>query len=296
MGILETYPNFILRALEAFSKVDPIDYIYHYTTIESLESILSSKEIRFSDCRYLNDFREISYGVDIVKGLIDEKLKEVASLKKRKILLERRLLRLQEKMDASRFPNNYIFCLCENGNLLSQWRGYSRESCPVALKIKINKAGKQSKRVTTYLFKVIYDKKIQHKLVSAIIENHLKIKFKDSVQEFLHLSSVLWGLYIATIYFKDASFQEEKEWRYVYADYSPGRNDDNINFIKKKMFYLPYLNFKFSELFPNTKSNPIKEIIVGPQRNFLSLKSIEEYLRVKKIDIPVTHSQIPYRI
>jgi len=209
--------------------------------------------------------------------------------------MENRLLRLQEKMDASKFPNHYIFCLCENGDLLSQWRGYARESCPVALKIKIDKTGKLSKHGITYLFKVIYDKKIQYKLVSAIIENYLKTKRKDVIQEFLLLNSVMWGLHIAAIYFKDASFQEEKEWRYVYALYSPGKDEKDVNFIKKKMFYLPYMNFKFSELFPNSDGNPIKEIIVGPQQNSLSIKSIEEYLRIKKIYIPVVASSIPYR-
>ena len=106
MGIFETYPNFILKALETLSNADPIEYIYHYTTIESLESILSSKKIRFSDCRYLNDSREIFHGVDIVKSLINEKLNIVASQKKRKILMEKRLLKLQKEMDASKFPNN----------------------------------------------------------------------------------------------------------------------------------------------------------------------------------------------
>ena len=61
------------------------------------------------------------------------------------------------------------------------------------------------------------------------------------MKEFLLLNSVIWGLYILTIYFKDASFQEEKEWRYVYSIFSPDKKNRNIDFIKKKMFYLPYL-------------------------------------------------------
>ncbi|HEX8010670.1 MAG TPA: hypothetical protein VF814_07020 [Casimicrobiaceae bacterium] len=49
--------------------------IYHYTTLEGFVGIVQSRSLWLSDYSYLNDARELTHGVEIVRSVVDEMLK-----------------------------------------------------------------------------------------------------------------------------------------------------------------------------------------------------------------------------
>jgi hypothetical protein len=90
--------------------------IYHYTTISGLIGIITSRELWASDCRFLNDGTELSYARNIF----------FAEVKKLKLA----------PVDGGGYmiPGGslkhflvFVACFCEDGDLLSQWRGYGTD-------------------------------------------------------------------------------------------------------------------------------------------------------------------------
>lgn len=86
--------------------------IYHYTTVSGLIGIATRRELWASDCRYLNDGTELSYGRNIY-------FDEVEKLK-----LGHTYRIAGPSLDNFRV---FIACFCEEGDLLSQWRGYGAD-------------------------------------------------------------------------------------------------------------------------------------------------------------------------
>jgi len=138
---MDPTPNiirFVCNELESFSRNNKkIDFFYHYTTLEAFESILKSNEIRFSDCKYLNDSSEVEHGLKKVRHLINGKLIECKQSKIKNHPHEKKLIKLSEGMSSLSpdFPKYYVFCLCEGSDLLSQWRGYSKNSLPIMVPV-----------------------------------------------------------------------------------------------------------------------------------------------------------------
>jgi len=146
------------------------------------------------------------------------------------------------------------------------------------------------------LYKVIYNQVLQDNLMSNIVENYLALKVTNKADEKYILFETKLALFITTVFFKHPGFEEEQEWRFMHYCNPLIKQNREIHFNNRKMFLLPYKIFKLDELFPNSIGSPIIEIKVGPQSNSLSRDSIREFLKIKKIDIPVSSSQIPYRI
>ncbi|MGA8151521.1 MAG: DUF2971 domain-containing protein [Terriglobales bacterium] len=91
------------------------DILYHYTSAEGLEGIIKRKELWATDIRFFSDSSEFQYTIDLARELSSQRTEN----------LEKRVLReiLQYKETDTTFC---AFCLSEEGDLLSQWRGY----CP----------------------------------------------------------------------------------------------------------------------------------------------------------------------
>ena len=52
-----------------FQDFESIQTIYHYTSIESLKSIISNKSFWISNCHFLNDSQEMLYTIKLVKEI-----------------------------------------------------------------------------------------------------------------------------------------------------------------------------------------------------------------------------------
>lgn len=207
---------------EAFHSQVP-EVLYHYTSATGLTGILESQSLWASDVRFMNDASEFVYASDLIKQTVREVLDPIA---------DERLRPLIQGMDnfATAFEIGFLrpfcACLCEEGDLLSQWRGYTRDALGYSLGLDLVRRRLQITPSEAFLRKVVYDKERQHAWIQRITQTWLNSaqNWLDSI-EYSRISpfviqstlkttleEALLELYLC---FKNPAFQEEKEWRLI---------------------------------------------------------------------------------
>jgi hypothetical protein len=97
------------------------DVLYHYTDAAGLLGIVQSGQLWASHAAFLNDSTEISY----VKRVLDRARGELTGQYDQPLVGEflRQVDELFQRLVVSKY-DVYLVCFCENGDQLSQWRGY----------------------------------------------------------------------------------------------------------------------------------------------------------------------------
>jgi len=100
--------------------------LFHYTTPNGLIGIVGSESLWASDMLCLSDASEATYGQDLIVRAIYEPKGGLVPSKHRD--------KFEESMRfAFRMYSAFVVCFCEDGDLLSQWRGYGGEGEGFAL-------------------------------------------------------------------------------------------------------------------------------------------------------------------
>lgn len=217
--------------------------LFHYTTASGLLGILSSRRLWATHARFLNDAKEVEYGVEFVKSVLSAYPQSDLGILPR------------APFDNVR-STYFVACLCEAGDLLSQWRGYTANQTGYA--IGFETASLSSDR----LFRVLYDPHEQDTAVRAVVERRLanreKLTRNDLGIEFE------FDLLELAIRLKHPTFAEEREWRLVHHidDWRPGTGPKNIglHFRPSNHSVVPYV-----ELSPATKPGLWKQPILRLQ-------------------------------
>lgn len=215
--------------------------IYHYTTVTGLIGIISHKELWASDCRFLNDGTELSYAKEIFFNEVQK-------------------LNLPPIDNGGGYPlpgstldylHMYITCFCEDGDLLSQWRGYGTDQ-GYSLgfdTLLLNESDVHEIRPMQY---GIDDPK---KYFADDLEAAIQPTSHPGMQEFYRSGLILPRLATA----KHPSFGEEKEWRLMKQISSFGKDDElyEINFRPSPLGPIGYIKIPF-------RIACLREIIIGP--------------------------------
>lgn len=271
--------------------------LYHYTSIDGLMGILGSNSIWASNIRYLNDKTEFTSTIEKLEKECGQLFKGRARDRFKKALFDFfKGSEILEKFDI------YVFSFSEEGDLLSQWRGYCL-NCGFSIGFDFSGLEKlKSKLPTWFLLPCFYydDKKYRKELVELIGETFdvmvqtksqndmasdekiIKDILRDHTERIMQVGAI----------FKSNSFSAESEWRLIHFR----KKDDNlkdIKFRKGNSMIIPYIEFGVENKYTNT---PIKEIIIGPAPyQSLSKESVEKLLDSKKMKCTVTKSKIPFR-
>ena len=96
-----------------------VPLLYQYTDVAGLRGMIAEKELWATNLAYCNDSSEFHYGISKFVEVLRATNVAPATSAKRKIADEL-INRLQNK-DRS---DTYVYCLTEQGDQLSQWRGY----------------------------------------------------------------------------------------------------------------------------------------------------------------------------
>ena len=110
-------------------SIPPI--LYHYSDVNALKGIIDNKELWATHWNYLNDKNEFRSALNILKECINQRLKDetISSVMKDYLKNQRNWLK-------DEFLDDYHTGLCsfsEEGDLLSQWRGYGKKYKSVLL-------------------------------------------------------------------------------------------------------------------------------------------------------------------
>lgn len=279
----------------------PQEPLYHYTSFTGLRGIVASGALWASDIRYMNDSAELRHTADLIRMEINHR---IASGHAKPDLLNQFL-----DWVTYRITNGHMLFASSfrsNGNLLSQWRGYSRLGKGVSLGFDpdyiLSCAGQQSFQIG----KCIYCSKSQRHLISQVIDavevlamgHHPALDIQGKTRDhsyhaiFHLLESDL--LRIAAI-LKHPSFAEEEEWRLVSPVITDYVNAP-VLFREGTSMLVPYVHFNFSA----AKNAPIalEHLYLGPTPNItISMNSLTMFLAKNGIRPAkgISYCQIPFR-
>lgn len=255
--------------------------IFHYTKFDTLLKMASGGSLHATDYRFLNDYKEF---IDAQECLAESStLAKVAEFYSASKLLEILKVNLFERSLVS-----YVVSFSENNDQLSQWRGY----CPdggVSIGFDFEKMVALEKTSKNYLLgPCVYTASDKRKIIEELIYS-----CKGDVSLFIDLFVKVGS------FFKDAAFEEEKEWRLVVKSVSPewqiednSVNElDSIELKSSASTLIPYYVIK-----PVSLMN-VSQVVISPLSNFnqaeyaLKLFSCKHGLKFK-----ISQSGCPFRV
>jgi Protein of unknown function (DUF2971) len=274
----------------------PPRMLHHYTTIHGVKGIIENSEIWATEVGYLNDRREIHYGMSMCSRMVTA---APYGLRPLKYFAEFRRNIGAQMIASFETMAFYVSCFCEVPDLLSQWRGYGH-SGGFTLNLAADKLIRPSSDPVmlrmTNLQKVIYDPRRQQEILSNIMmccmeyfkrfltfvchEKKGNIVFRSykhaaSYRNLMPKFSSLCAHRIMRplTLFKHPAFSEEKEWRLVHSRQSTDL--ERVSFRPSKEWLIPYLSI------PINLSESLESVTCGPPASSLSRHSMRTFLQAK---------------
>lgn len=252
--------------------------LYHYCSNEAFLSIVKSKSIWLSDMTLSNDTKE---GQWVWDKLVEKCKKEGVNDKD----IESIKFHMIHNSGRWQYYDNRWhcigFCLSEEGDLLSQWRGYARDATGVAIgfseeflfglqnEVILDKVKYYGSTVTDnedFIFQEIIDHirngAFEYKTQQDAPEE-LRGQVSTAIQELMNASGYLASL---NFLYKNPAFKEEKEWRLISPE-SGSKHRTSVDRI------IPYSEISLE----GGECQPIAEIILGP-KNITPEGVIENFL------------------
>ncbi|MCY8932519.1 DUF2971 domain-containing protein [Bacillus atrophaeus] len=290
-----------------------IELLFHYTNINGLEGILKYNQFWVSHAHFLNDKTEINYTLNLSNEVFEEYCGNLSEEEcwifsnegykekhdKEEIIEHLRDLYNVVVNDVFHQPRYRIyalsFCINSDSNLL--WSNYSNND---GYSIQINYPKFKNYLKEKFKYKdyvhsgyVIYDKKVQKKLIEDLLKTLLGI-VRNLLKPNLELEKVLLGVYSIlsqySIFFKDECFSQEEEFRIamVFED-----NFDDYSCRISNGAFIPYIEVHFEK-------DCVEGITVGPKNNMdITINGLKHFLKLNKYndiqDEKILKSRIPYR-
>lgn len=284
--------------------------LYHYCNNKSFVEILRTREVWASDLSLSNDRLE-------GRWLSETFARSCREARFRGADLERTLNSLDllnEMFGAGGF------CLSEEGDLLSQWRGYADNGQGVNIGfaddyLKLLQDVK-NREFGVNLKKVIYDVGEQTKLLAPFIDEIAREiengalrspegtilcptsdqEKKEIGESFRRMSMTVLTLFQHLYTLKNPAFREEKEWRLISYTLQKGNvyfdhELPSLEFVPRSDRVVPFRRIQLTELGPH----PIRRVVLGP-RNLTPVKVISAALtKYRFTDVEVSKSEASYR-
>lgn len=220
--------------------------IYHYCSNWAFESIIRNKQLWMSDIINSNDYDEVRI---LIPGLfydIEDLYKDTPFPFAYKNLSDLNAVKkILSDVDASinksydnGFLTSFVSCFCENGDVLSQWRGYANDGQGCSIGFSINELKKycHMSNGVIRLEKVEYvddDRinKIRMEKAKFILGKMVNLRekernilpdgvlFLEQIDVFMYLTMVEYveQVLIDSLKYKRESFCEELEWRVFFG-------------------------------------------------------------------------------
>ncbi len=252
--------------------------LFHYSDLSGITGILETRQLWLSKVQYMNDYSEVEFFIKRLFYIIEHLPKFGISNE----VLEK----VKQIINEIR-KDFYLASFCENGDLLSQWRGYSNDYVGVSIGLNSETLMNHAKKTNLKLIRCIYDESIQDNIAISIIldlVDNIEIMDNRLKEDYINYLS------IAALTCKHPSFSEEKEWRLILVDSM--KKDISVRQSNNQL--IPYYKFNFPVW---SQSGIIDMCYIGPNGKF---NNIEEGLRMlisKNINhsFSISESSIPFR-
>jgi DUF2971 family protein len=285
--------------------------LYHYCSNAAFLSIISNREIWASEFSLSNDLLEGRWLHEIFSKYCDEKG-----------VTGQRKLELLEHLDVlNQISGAAGFCMSEEGDLLSQWRGYADNAAGVSVgfsKEYFEELGNLKRdrgdEFNASLTRVEYDLTKQKNIISEHADRIIELtsdgafrrgtlawpmsdteeqaqreKFGSMILRFMMFFFHLYA-------FKNPAFAEEREWRLISHLIRSSKDDEVDKLVKMEFRPLIDRIIPFNKISLEALAQPsITEIILGP-KNVTPENLIRAALRKYGwISVEVRRSTASYR-
>jgi|ERR1700733_1365393 len=313
--ILHWYNN----RFPSFSKM-PKSGLFHYTSADGLRGIIEQNELWATSAYFLNDSSEIAYGYYLLKEAFEtwisrnEPHQETLCVH----LAEEFQRSFGTRLERGALEPIYLFCCCEEPDVLSQWRAYAQSGYSCELdpgNTPSHGLQPQIKVYTSRWVKVVYERKVQIEIchdflnsIDAILSDPATEQAISAVESHgifgaAGILKILGDIFLEEIAaFKDKVFENEKEWRLVVRrrELMKQGSDNNqsdpshLYFRSSHGMIVPYV-----KILPAGSSNklPIKSIHCGPSAA-QGIRGVAIRMMLEKenfTDVSVHESTIPTR-
>lgn len=265
--------------------------LYHYTNQTGFLGITESATLWATKIQYLNDNKEFFLALSIADEILKERLRtEIA----RDVVI--RLIRFREALPRMNDVNVCVCSLSENGDLLSQWRGYAAGLGGYSIGFDYEGLRRSLARQEYVLMKCLYQPAEHEAALNAMIDEVLNQFAGQPEPDHAHIeqpsaASRLFQekLYCVAAVLKDSSFSEEAEWRAISRrSLSPVE----LAFRPGRSTLVPFHKLPFDQ----PQDRCIREIIVGHTPNSdLALAATHTLMQKMGLEVTLRASGIPFR-
>jgi hypothetical protein len=237
-----------------FQKMPP-DVLYHYTGQAGLLGIVNTAELWATKIQYMNDATEFGLALAMARKELESMMARSTSLAEKAACVQ-----LKDSLSGLEDINIFAVCFCENGDLLSQWRGYSGSSHGYSIAFDSESLMHISSMKNFTIGRCIYDPEVQWSIVHEAVLHSVKnaVDFSSSARRWGFHGPLADILFRCGGFFKDPSFKDEQEWRLISSTVM--YFDEQLGFRSGNSMIVPY--YKLSIL--NEGNLPIRHIVVGP--------------------------------
>ncbi len=269
------------------------DTVYHYTSANGLNAILSSETLWFTRRDCLNDPTEHQHIHDVIKLCL-------SSFKADKAF-KRHLNSLNEQLLSMKNPNSwftldknvYIASFSTNGDSIPMWMNYTKSSHCDGYSIGFDTSILKEKDSAICISPVLYDFKSKEKIVNHFLDllHVIWKQKKDSSDELnniknkIKMASMLFTSEVGC-FFKHPDYEYEKEARIILRIKS---KDKRIKIRTSNGFLIPYVPLPFEK-------KMIKSVTSSPTLNeSIASVGIQAAAERYGYHINVCHSNRPLR-
>jgi len=252
-----------------------------YTSAEAAVKIIKNNEIWLRNTQCMNDYQEVSYGLDCLVKAYDSK----SGIRLRSFLntmFPESTIEF-EKIFNSMIPDiklhSYIACFSEHQDheddtgRLSMWRAYGND-CPVALVFKNSPFFNETDVLKAYSSAVYYwgHKRYQSEFDIIVDRVCSEVDFIRDAGKDKFFTYFLGFCITSLLCVKHPGFLEEKEWRVVYTpklahSEHVDRSVELIDSVPQHIFKIPLRNIPEKKLLGFSIPEIIDRVIIGPTNN-----------------------------
>ena len=275
--------------------------VYHYTTGRGLLGIIESDRLWATNIGYLNDPSEWQYASSLVREAL-QKRRESDSSRLVRDFCDNALT----SFNLAETLSIYVACFCEDGDLLSQWRGYADAGegysigLPGTVLMELGGFGAKF-----FFGKVEYRKAKQVEIITAVLDQTIAglltlTKSRKAATQTMKVCCKVFqqSIWFALAVFKSGAFESEKEWRAIRL-LTTTEEKASVRMRTVSGQLVPYIELDFlGSPWRKGEKLPLAHVYHGPTLNpALTKKSLELLLsRNGHPNAEPRGSQIPLRI
>lgn len=260
------------------------DPLFHYCSTQAFHSIISNRSIWLSSLSSSNDSMEGKLATDLLHELVN-----------RQEPLPEKVKKITQTIESLKsIADGVGFCLSEEKDRLSQWRGYADDGRGLSIGFSkeyiSEKICKTSNSVAGIdLDKVVYEKHDQDVILMQDCESLRK--WHNSIpSEAADRFELAKQLIKNRFKIKSHSFKEEAEWRLLSFFIVGAEFEDSILFRAASNRLTPYLVVPLAQ-----NSAAILEVVLGP-KNSTPINVVQMFLNAHGFhNVKVEQSKSTYR-